>query len=106
MRRRDRALNADWGTICPLVELTAAAGQEGIIIMVGKTIFGFVAPKTDSDLIRLSRETDASPASILVARAWLDFGSFANPTWFSFFHINFTLFANRYRTVSSVSGKR
>ena len=27
MRRRDRELNANWGTICPLVEMTAADGK-------------------------------------------------------------------------------
>ena len=26
MKKRDAQLNANWGTICPLVEMTAAAG--------------------------------------------------------------------------------
>ena len=28
MRERDPALNASWGTICPLVEMTAADGKK------------------------------------------------------------------------------
>ncbi len=31
MRKRDPELNANWGTICPLVEMTAADGKRKVV---------------------------------------------------------------------------
>jgi hypothetical protein len=79
--------------------------SDGAIILAKSC---FVAPKTNNDLIRLSRETDASPVSILATRAWLDFSSFANPTWFSFFlcrrFFKFSLNINFNSTYSASAG--
>ncbi len=88
-------------------EDTKASGEA---IILAKSCF--VAPKTNNDCIRLSRETDASPVSILATRAWFDFSSFANSTWFSFFlcrrFFKFSLninFSSIYSTSAGVNPK-
>ncbi len=42
IRKRDPELNANWGTICPLVEMTAADGKRGPVQSTRSRFSGLV----------------------------------------------------------------
>ena len=51
----------------------------------------FEAPRVNRDFITRSKDTEASPASILATRDWLDDINFANSIWLRHFLVRIDL---------------